>query len=143
MNWGKTIILTFILFAGFIGGMVTLMSRQRIDLVRDDYYQDEIQYQRQIERVSNTARLKTPVTMVYQPEQQQVAFVLPDTMRKGEITFYRPSDRRQDFRVPIRPTRTSRQVVSTAFLQKGRWRVQLNWTDGRSEYYAEQEVYIQ
>ena len=143
MNWGKAIILTFVLFAGFIGGMVFLMSRQRIDLVRDDYYQDELAFQQHINRVERAARLQKPVAMTYEPTQQQLALVLPQNLRRGEITFYRPSDRRQDFRLNIAQSPQSRRVVSTASLAKGYWRVQVAWSDGQQDYYAEDELFIQ
>ncbi|RIV17720.1 nitrogen fixation protein FixH [Fibrisoma montanum] len=142
MNWGKSIVLTFILFAGFIGSLVFLMSRQRVDLVRDDYYQDELNFQRQINRISNTARLSGAASMTYQRALQQVVFTLPASVRQGNVTFYRPADRRLDFTVPIAANAMSRQTVSTAPLAKGYWRVQLTWSDGEQEYYAEKELYL-
>ena len=141
MNWGKAIILTFVLFAGFIGTMVFLMTRQQIDLVTENYYQDEIAFQQQIDRVNN-ARRNPSATMTYQPDTQQVVLVLPTTLQKGEITFYRPSDRRQDFRVKIPAEHSTRQVIPTHTLAKGNWRVQFTWTDGRLEYFKEAQIFI-
>ncbi|AKD57448.1 FixH family protein [Spirosoma radiotolerans] len=147
MNWGKAIPLVFILFAGFIGTMVFRMSSQRIDLVREDYYQDELTYQQHIDRVSNAHHTRqghtnSSIAMMYQSDQQQVVFVLPDTFKKGKITFYRPADRRADFQVPIVPTHSVRQVVPTKTLAKGYWRVQFTWSDGRQDYYTEEQLFI-
>jgi len=142
MNWGKSIVVVFILFAGFIGTMVVLMSRERIDLVRDDYYQDELTYQQHIDRVGNTARLTTPLKMTYQEDRQQVTFVLADSLRRGEISFYRPADRQQDFRVLIPAQHAVRQVVPTARLARGYWRVKVTWTDGQRDYYTENELFL-
>lgn len=142
MNWSKSIILTFVLFAGFIGTLVYRMCRQQIDLVRDDYYQDEITYQQHIDRVGNAARLTNPWTMTYLEEQQQVVFILPDSLRKGEIKFYRPADRQQDRSVKIPEMHPIRQVVSTETIGRGYWRVKLTWTDGRREYYTENELFL-
>lgn len=142
MSWSKAIILTFILFAGFIGTLVYQMCRQRVDLVRDDYYQDEIAYQQHIDRVDNAARLNTPWTVTYLEERQQVVFTLPDSLRRGEITFYRPADRLQDRRVPIPEIHPIRQVVSTETMGRGYWRVKLTWTDGRREFYTENELFL-
>lgn len=147
MNWGKAIPLVFILFAGFIGTMVFRMSSQRVDLVRDDYYQDELAYQQHIDRVSNAHNTRpdqsnSAITMTYQSHQQQVVFALPDSLRKGQITFYRPADRRQDFQVPMLGGHATRQVVSTEKLSKGHWRVQFSWSDGRRDYYKEEQLFI-
>jgi hypothetical protein len=143
MNWGTSIVVTFILFAGFIGGMVFLMSRQQVDLVRDDYYQDEIAYQRHINRLARTTLLTNPVTMTYEPTAQQVTIVLPDSLQKGEVTFYRPSDRRQDMRVNIKRNPQHAQRISTEKLAKGYWKVQLNWSDGQLDYFKEESLFIQ
>lgn len=141
MNWGKAIVLTFILFAGFIGFMVFWMHRERVDLVRDDYYQTEIVYQKQIDRMTN-ARHEKPMGMTYQAKTQQLAVALPATLRKGEIHFYRPADRQLDFLVRIPTAHTSQQVVSTAKLARGYWRIQFTWSDGQHGYYTEEDIFL-
>lgn len=141
MNWGKSIILVFVVFAGFIGSMVYRMNRQQVDLVSDNYYQDEITYQQHIDRVTN-ARHRPSLTMTYQADRQQVVFALPGALQKGEITFYRPADRQQDFRVRIPGAPATRQVVRTGALAKGYWRVQFTWSDGQREYYDEEQLFL-
>ncbi|WP_338874650.1 FixH family protein [Spirosoma sp. SC4-14] len=141
MNWGQAIVLTFILFAGFIGVMVFRMSRQRVDLVRDDYYQTEIAFQQHINQVAN-AHKNPAVGINYQADRQQVAFTLPASLNKGEILFYRPSDRQQDFNVQIPANHQRQQTVSTAPLKRGFWRVQLTWSDGQQDYYTEQDLFL-
>lgn len=141
MNWGKAIVLTFILFAGFVGYMVYRMHHERVDLVRDDYYQTEIVYQKQIDRMTN-ARHEKPMGMTYQAKTQQLAVAIPATLRKGEIHFYRPADRQLDFVVPIPAVHKGREVVSTANLAKGYWRVQFTWSDGQHGYYTEEDIFL-
>ncbi|GAB4049996.1 FixH family protein [Spirosoma litoris] len=146
MNWGKSIILVFVLFGGFIGTMVYRMTRERIDLVNDNYYQNEIEYQQHIDRVSNAQQinsdLNSATAMTYLADQQQIVFVLPTSLQKGEITFYRPGDSRQDFRVAIAARHPTRQVVPTKAMAKGNWRVQFTWSDGHREYYKEEQIFL-
>lgn len=142
MSWGKAIPIVFVAFAGFIGTMVYRMCRQRVDLVRDDYYQTELTYQRQLDRVRNAAQLTAPLHMTYREDQQQVAFALPSTLRQGEITFYRPADRQADVRVLIGPSHPARQVVPTQALARGYWRVKMSWSDGQREYYTETDLFL-
>jgi hypothetical protein len=135
MNWGKSIVLVFIAFAGFIGSMVYMMINQRVDLVRDDYYQDEMVYQKQIDRVSRTARLSEAPALVINPEKEQIDLQLPTGWSTGKLTFYRPSDRLQDRTLLLTP---DQQTVSTEKLAKGLWRAQVSWSVGDQEYYYEQ-----
>ncbi|RCR66759.1 FixH family protein [Larkinella punicea] len=140
MNWGKAIVLVYILFAGFIGTLVYLMCRQRVDLVRDDYYQTEIAFQQQIDRVARTAKLAESPTIHFDASRQVVELTRSEAgSTSGKLTFYRPSDRRQDRSVALQPGQTT---VSTAKLASGFWRVQLNWLENGQEYYSEQTVTI-
>ncbi|UFH55936.1 FixH family protein [Spirosoma sp. KNUC1025] len=141
MNWGKSIVLVFVVFAGFIGTLVYRMTRQRVDLVSENYYQNELEFQQHINRVSN-ARHNSSATITYQANQQQVVFALPNSLQKGEIIFYRPGDRQQDFRVSIPAEHPAQQVVSTSSLAKGNWRVQFTWSDGQREYYKEEQIFL-
>ena len=134
--------LVFIAFAGFIGTLVYLMTRERIDLVRDDYYQDEIAYQQHIDRLNRTSTNNALFAMTYQSDQQQVSFVLPDSLQKAVITFYRPADRLADFAVVVTSPHPTRKTVSTVKMVKGYWRVQLAWSDARRDYYKENELFI-
>jgi hypothetical protein len=54
MNWGYKIAITFILFGALIIFMVVKSFQQNIDLVTDDYYQEELKYQQQIDKLENT-----------------------------------------------------------------------------------------
>ncbi|GAB3986573.1 hypothetical protein GCM10028807_04290 [Spirosoma daeguense] len=141
MNWGKAIMLVFVLFMSFIGTLVYRMTRQHVDLVSDNYYQNEIDFQKHIDRVNN-ARHNSSATMTYHSDQQQVVVALPSNLRKGEITFYRPGDRSQDFRVAIPLNHPNRQVISTQSLAKGNWRIQFSWSDGQREYYQEEQFFL-
>jgi nitrogen fixation protein FixH len=117
------------------------MTRQSIDLVRDDYYQTEMAYQEQIDRETNASQ-KSPIDMGYQADKNQFAIVLPATLRKGDIHFYRPSDRKLDFNVPLEAAHPGTQVVPTAKLARGFWRVKLTWSDGQRDYFTEQDLFL-
>jgi nitrogen fixation protein FixH len=140
MNWGKSIILCFVLFATFVGFMAYKMATAKVDLVRKDYYQKEIDYQNHINQVNNSLALKTNKIMTYLPENQALRIGFPTPVSKGEVLFFRPSDKALDFTVPIQ--RISLFSYSTKLLQKGRWKVQVTWSDGALEYYVEDEFTI-
>ncbi|WP_244968038.1 FixH family protein, partial [Spirosoma utsteinense] len=140
MNWGKSIVLVFIVFAGFIGTMVVLMSRERIDLVRDDYYQDEIAYQQQIDRVANSRRFDPEAYIQYRSDRRQVEITLPDSLQQGTFTLYRPADRQQDIQQELTAVTPSPVVMSMKQKPGGLWRAKLTWSDGQREYYTEREL---
>lgn len=139
MNWGKSIVLTFVLFACFIGYFVYQMTTNRVDLVRDDYYQDEIAFQQQIDRVSRTARLPAKPTLTYSPEQQRISVQIPMQWQEGSLTLYRPNNRDQDHTYPLQPSAAQPTV---GVLEKGLWRMKLSWQANHQDYYYEQTLTI-
>ena len=55
--WKTGIISAIILFMGFILSMVVYASTKKIDLISEDYYQKEIEYQTEINAISNYNQL--------------------------------------------------------------------------------------
>ncbi len=117
------------------------MATAKVDLVQKDYYQKELNYQKHINQVNNSSAFKTIKTMTYLPEMQALRIGFPTPVSKGEITFFRPSDKGLDFTVLIK--KTSLFNYSTEKLKKGHWKVQVTWSDGALEYYLEDEFTIQ
>jgi hypothetical protein len=139
MNWGKAIILSFILFAAFILTIVYRMMTQQVDLVKDDYYKEELNYQQQINRISNAKHHEAAI-LKHSPETNQINVSLPADAKKGEITFFRPSDKNLDFKKTFDNTHSLQ--LSTKNMAKGRWKVQIFWSDNQQEYYKEEEIFI-
>lgn len=80
--------------------------------------------------------------MTFEPASNLLAFVLPLSFRKGDLTFSRSSNNREEIHIPVAPDTKPRHVVSTAQLSRGIWRVRLNWSDGRQQYHDEKEISI-
>ena len=53
MNWGKGIFIFYSLFVVAILSVVYFAFTQEVNLVSEDYYQQEIAYESQIERIKN------------------------------------------------------------------------------------------
>lgn len=80
--------------------------------------------------------------MTFEPTCHQLAFVLPESFRKAEVTFQKRSESEPDIHLIVQPNQRPRQVVSTRQLSRGPWRVILNWWDGKSQYWAEKDIVV-
>jgi hypothetical protein len=143
-TWGKGIILAYLLFIAGVFIMVSISMTKDVDLVTQNYYDKEIKYQQQIDRINNSSRLnEQPRFEVY---DGSVSIIFPklgnNTLIKGEISFYRPSDPKKDFTVPIESENELMQSVNTENLQKGFWKIQLNWNANGVDYYNEEKIII-
>ena len=145
--WPYAIIATFVLFASYIGYMVQQALRTDVELVSPNYYQQELAYQQRMESVARTAALPAPVQVRYEAAAQRLTLELPAALAapgvRGQVHFFRPSDQKLDFTLPFAPVgRPGRQLLSTARLRPGHWRLRLDFTASGQAYFIEKELSI-
>lgn len=143
MNWGKWIIVSFVLFALFISTLVTVCIRQDVSLVATDYYRDELAYQSQIERMNNAGKLlHKPVISIVQEKFIMIQFEQFDRVTKGELTFFCPSNSQLDRKFAINSTKEKFQLLPLDQAPKGLYRAKLRWEMEGKEFYVEEVIYI-
>ena len=124
--------------------MVVYFMGQKVDLVADDYYKQEIEYQGQIDKISNTKSLIEPLGYEFSSELRTIKLTFPELHTeegiKGKIHFYRPSDADVDKKIDVRVNQIGEQVVSIASLDRGLWKIRIAWSSGGMEYFDEKIV---
>ena len=96
MNWGKSSVVAFIMFAGFIATLVTVCIREDVSLVSKDYYKDELAYQDQIRRVNNANALSQKPTIQKVGNSLEIHFNQFNNIENGILKLFRPSDSAMD-----------------------------------------------
>ena len=143
MNWGKWIIVSFVLFAGFIGTLVTVCIRQDVNLVSKDYYNEELQYETQLQRIKNVSHLQSkPVIKVLEKGFIQIAFDRFGEIEKGELKLFRPSDPTNDRSYMLTTTSSLTQEFPTNNLNRGMYRAKMQWKMNGKEFYFEEVIFI-
>ena len=139
MNWGYKIAIGFTLFCLATIGVAVYFMMQKVDVVTENYYEKELKYQEQIDKVTRTRALKNPMEINNAGNELIIKYPnVPDkSQNKDFISLYRPSDNTKDVKIPVLPDTSLIQVVSIEKLMKGYWKIQVNWTSGGSEYYYE------
>jgi hypothetical protein len=145
MNWGTKIALIYGGFVAFIIAMVVLCVKQNdIHLVSKEYYKEEIAYQDQIDKLTNTQQLHGQMGFQYIGEKQVVEFFFPKSLTdaSGEILFFRPSDARKDVKIAVDMDEAGKQIVPVSSLDKGLWKVKIKWNAQSKDYFSEQVLVI-
>ena len=140
MSIGKWIVAVFILFAVFIGTLVTICVRQDISLVSKNYYDDELAYQDQIKRISNAEELEHQPTLSKTNDKIKVQFDQP--VEKGILKLFCPSNAKMDRDFELNLSTDNQQTVDISELSKGMYRAKLYWTAAGENYYIEQMIYL-
>ncbi len=143
--WPVALVVFFILFASYIVGFVIFACRQKMDLVRADYYDQEIRFQQQIDRVQRSAPVLADAGIDYDRAGDLVTVSLPAVKQNdisGTVSFYRPSDAGLDSNVPLGLDPAGRQSVSVRSLRAGLWKVRVQWKSAEQEYFFEKPIVI-
>lgn len=141
MNWGNGIVLTLL---GFIAVMITMViicvKQDDIHLVTQDYYEQEIKYQEQINRMINANAMAIDA-MEYDGQLKTILLHLPEGA-KGTLHLFRPSDARLDQKINFDMLNSDANAVDVKDLKEGYWRVKLTWSEGEKEFYLEKKINI-
>ena len=143
MNWGTWIFIAFALFAVFIGTLVTVCMRQDVSLVTKEYYQEEINYQKQFERKQNTSRLAVVPEVSVTPDRfLEVHYPAFNTVTEGQVKLFRPADARLDQEFKLTTSFDTVQRFQLRATQGGLYKVKMVWTMEAKEYYLEKVIVL-
>ena len=144
--WPVAIIAFFAIFIIGVVGFIIFATRQRMDLVRPDYYEEEMRFQGQLDRLNRTHSIDAGVAVDYNNRQQHILITLPreqaDHRPTGRIQLYRPSNASLDRTVPLAVDAAGVQQVDASKLQAGLWKVRVQWTVNGEDYFVHRVIVV-
>ncbi len=143
--WPYAIIGWFVIFISAMATWAVVAIRQDMDLVRKDYYEAELAYQRQIDQLSRAQSIAGEVRLAFNPSSGTVDLAIPESLAigaYGKIHLYRPSNARLDQKLPFQPDARGHQQIEASALETGLWKVRLEWTSHGREYLVERAIVV-
>jgi nitrogen fixation protein FixH len=143
MNWGIGIAIGYSIFAIAMTTMAVVSTQYDHSLVREDYYQADLAYQKQYDNMVNEQT--NLLSVQYQSKARGIAV---QTIAKepgalsGKILFFRPNDKSLDFTVPLQLDATGQQWIPTDALAGGRWTLKMDYQSGEKGYYSETQIVL-
>ncbi|WP_323757327.1 FixH family protein [Roseivirga sp.] len=146
MNWGAKIVISFVCFVGLLVTMVYVSVSTDFYLVADNYYEQELDYESQIQRMKNVNSLaeKPDFKLVRIESKAELRFPLSvmKAMEEGKISFFRSANARMDKEFDLVFDETGLQIFDTKKLASGAWKVKIEWKSKGTEYYQEFNIVI-
>ena len=146
IGWGTSIVIAFAMFMTFILYFVIKVqsdSKYDNDLVVEEYYKKDALYGEDYIKMQNAADLVEKPMVIQTKDSVEVKF--PSSMNlqeiKGTVSFYRPSNKKLDFQVPISLSKPSLLIPKTN-LVGGRWDINLDWDYQSKTYKLKETIYI-
>ena len=142
--WPLGITLTFALFFCGMATVVVIATTHRDSLVSENYYEQELKYQEQINSAARAAQSGASVN--YDSTAGRIIIALPAMSRaqklNGQIELYRPSAAGLDRQFPLRPDAGGRQSLDTGSLAAGPWEVRVAWNAGGQDYFLTEKIVV-
>lgn len=138
--WPYAIILYFAIFITGVVVWITFATRNDQQLVRADYYEQELKYQTELDGRSRA--LNADVTVAYDATAQRVTVGLPGNVKKASAYFYRPSNAKLDRELTLALDAGSDKIDVRDF-QSGLWKLRLTWMAAGVEYRRETVVVLE
>ena len=144
--WPIGITATYVLFVIGMFAFIIFSFSVNTDLVENDYYQKGLDYQQQINRIKNTRQLAQSIQFSYDKQNNDYVITAPANSSlsaiSGVVVFFRPSDKTQDKRIPLRFDSNGVFRYSLSGFSKGYWRIKIFWNIGQNEYFNEDSLYL-
>lgn len=142
-SWGTGIAIGIIVFVVISVSMTVIFMTQDVSLVSDNYYQKSLSYQEEIDKQSRSKSLDEQVEINFNGEIIDILFPSSYLSKNisGDIYFYRPSNPKLDFTLPLQLVEGSQNIPAER-LEKGFWRIKLNWIMDGNGYYNERAITI-
>ena len=141
LNWGWALVISLVLFAVFIGQFFVRGFSHRADLVADDYYNQEINYQKHINDAANAKALGT-ITFV--PIDGKIGIKFPVGFEginaSGNIQLYRPDNSDFDQTIPLAIDSLNIQVLASDNMLRGLWRIKIDANLNGTGYFWEESI---
>lgn len=144
ISWPAGIIISIVAFVIFILSFVykvTFLPEYDHHLVSEEYYKDELNYQKEIDQQNKGIALKENVSIKKTNEGLLVSFPKefePSTI-SGIIYFQRLSNDKIDFELPIK-LETNEFLIKKETLVEGRWDIKIEWIVNENKYLYKEKI---
>lgn len=145
LNWGHGILMAIIIMVLAILTLVIKITNEKIELVTDDYYPKELKYEEVIQKQKSTLKLKGKI-LIELDDSLRITFpsdfTNPEAL-KGEIWFYRASNKRDDMKDSIHLQQSLTMVYPLTSFSNGKYDVIADWAYNGKTYFYKETIFIE
>lgn len=143
MNWGYKIMVVYIIFVAGILFLVFKSSSQKVDLVTDHYYEQELKFQQKIDKAVRAQSLSSPLK--YDLNNNILTIFFPDEMKGVKLNanalLYYAADETKD-KTYFLATDNAKLAINIPISDKGKYELKMDWVADSISYYSEYKFFI-
>mgnify|MGYP000485157236 CR=1 FL=1 len=143
-TWGHGIALALLLFVGFILYLIFIfpIGKQNSELVTENYYEDELEYQKVIDAKKNAETLPQKPLFAQLPYGIRIAFPeeLIDANTKVHFELYSTNDKTKDKKGDTSLDSNHTFIVPKELLSLGSYTLKVRWNKSGKDYQVDYDV---
>lgn len=143
LNWGSGIAIFYTLFVVTMVYMVVRASQTDVNMVQDNYYDQDINYEA-FRKSRQNGMEEGLLSIEYQSGQKNVKIQFPEATAEidGSVQLYRPSNQSWDKNLKIAVDASNAMEVAVDQLPKGYWKIVVRWDSKGKSYYKEEPLIL-
>jgi|SRR5690606_21050937 hypothetical protein len=145
MNWGHKITIVIVVFLVAMVSMVIVAYRQTNDMIDENYYTKELEYQKIIDARRNLLKVSDNNLISQGPDIVLVHLPVGtyEKLESGTIEFLRPDDKSKDVFTALEWTGHNRIEIPKSQLHRGMYRARIKWSSGGIPFYKEETLFVE
>lgn len=142
LNWGNALAIALISFIIFILSLIFWYQSQdnSFDLVTENYYEEELVFQKEIDAQNNANKLKNPPVLKITPQGIIIWFDKEFSKITGEVLFRHSSKKEKDIKTKLMLSSENQMTIPASVLDKSLYEVKINWVHNGISYRKDYEI---
>lgn len=141
MNWGKGIAIALGGFIIFIVILATIMMTSNVDLEAEDYYQQEVAYQQEIDALKNAHALDEKVEI--SQHEEHVMIVIPDSLNCTDISVQLRRPNNDNLDRDYTPQNSKTILIPKEDLKAGLYKVLISYKVGEELFLQKSNITVE
>lgn len=143
LNWGHGLAIALGCFILFILFLIFIfpMGKQNAEMISNNYYEEELQYQDIIDAKNNAARLEQ--TPTYKSTAEGILITFPQTIKVDENTVNFVLFRTEDSNLDVKKEVTLQHnlfLIPAKVISAGSYTLKLKWTENKKPYQVDYDI---
>lgn len=143
LHWGHGLAIALGCFMIFILFLIFVfpMGKQNSEMISNNYYEEELEYQKVIDAKKNAAKLENQPTYQVTSEGIQITFpkdAKPDG-NKANFTLFRTDDSNLDVKKEVTISQNY-FIIPKKVIIKGSYTLKLKWTENKIPYQIDYDI---
>lgn len=143
LHWGHGLAIALGCFIIFILFLIFVfpMGKQNADMISNNYYEEELEYQQIIDAKDNAAKLETPP--VYKSTADGIQITFPENIKpygkKVSFVLFRTEDSNLDVKKEI-TLESNTFIIPRKVISPGSYTLKLKWSANKKPYQVDYDI---